>query len=155
MFEQLNTYLNGELRDAGFEKWLYYPEGLPVIIQMERFVDKSFILYCSFNRGGNGLFLASFLNLLLTEDIHAVADDKSDQAIECVSGSVSLTYFQRLNKDITSAKQIALSCRRFAEMVSFIAADTMVPLSKSEDRLKPMSLSDSRLTYLFDAIDDV
>jgi len=53
------------------------------------------LFYCSFARDGSGLFLASFMTLLLTVDVGAVSPSAFTipAGTGCVTGSVSQTFF--------------------------------------------------------------
>ena len=94
----------------GGGKFLFYPEGSPVIVQLEALENDRLLMYCSFARDGSGLFLASFMTLLLTEDVGAISPLALpvDTALSCVTGSVSQTYF-RLMPDFAAGSVI---CRK-------------------------------------------
>ncbi len=105
LYHELDACLAGTLRDAGAGKWLFYPDDVPVIIQMEMLLDDSLLIYCSFARDGSGLFLASFMTVLMTEDILApahrphctgTAQNRSAGSLHYIAGSVSVTCFTRL-----------------------------------------------------------
>jgi len=53
------------------------------------------LVYCSFARDGSGLFLASFMTLLLTADVGVISPPAFavPAGMGCVTGSVSQTYF--------------------------------------------------------------
>ena len=59
---------------------------------------------------GSGLFLASFMTLLLTEDVGVISPSAFavPAVMGCVTGSVSQTYFQRLPP--SKGRNNALQC---------------------------------------------
>jgi hypothetical protein len=69
VIEKMQAGLTGDFRAMGNGKYLYYPEASPVILQLELMESDTLLVYCSF---GSGLFLSSFITLLLTEDVYAV-----------------------------------------------------------------------------------
>ena len=72
MIEKMQAGLTGDFRAMGNGKYLYYPEASPVILQLELMESDTLLVYCSFALDGSGLFLSSFITLLLTEDVYAV-----------------------------------------------------------------------------------
>lgn len=90
LIEEMQAYLSGELRAMEGGKFLYYPEASPVILQLECIEDGRLLVYCSFARDGSGLFLASFMTLLLTEDVGVISPSAFavPAGTGCVTGSV-------------------------------------------------------------------
>ena len=129
VIEKIQANLSGDLRPMGGGKFLFYPEGSPVIVQLEALENDRLLIYCSFARDGSGLFLASFMTLLLTEDVGAISPLALpvDTALRCVTGSVSQTYF-RLMPDFgirlsdmqkkNIGRHLCLVCRRDAVQIS-------------------------------------
>ena len=64
--------LTGDFHAMGNGKYLYYPEDSPVILKLELMESDTLLVYCSFDLDGSGLFLSSFITLLLEEDVYAV-----------------------------------------------------------------------------------
>ena len=95
VIEKTQANLSGDLRPIGGGKFIFYPEGFPVIVQLEALENDRLLMNCSFARDVSGLFLASFMTLLLTEDVGAISPLALpvDTALSCVTGSVSQTYF--------------------------------------------------------------
>ncbi|MGB1182826.1 MAG: hypothetical protein ACPG4I_05355 [Candidatus Puniceispirillaceae bacterium] len=145
----------------GGRKFLFYPEGSPVIVQLEALENDRLLMYCIFARDGSGLFLASFMTLLMTEDVGAISPLALpvDTALSCVTGSVSQTYF-RLMPDFGSRlsdmqkKTLAATCVLFAEEMRCKSADLINASPLSDDRLPSCNLADFRIAHLMENLDE-
>lgn len=161
VIEKIQANLSGDLRPMGGGKFLFYPEGSPVIVQLEALENDRLLMYCSFARDGSGLFLASFMTLLLTEDVGANGPLALpvDTALSCVTGSVSQTYF-RLMPDFGSRlsdmqkKTLAATCVLFAEEMRCKSADLINGSPLSDDRLPSCNLADFRIAHLMENLDE-
>ncbi|MGB1395408.1 MAG: hypothetical protein ACPG7D_05240 [Candidatus Puniceispirillaceae bacterium] len=161
VIEKIQANLSGDLRPMGGRKFLFYPEGSPVIVQLEALENDRLLMYCSFARDGSGLFLASFMTLLLTEDVGAISPLALpvDTALSCVTGSVSQTYF-RLMPDFGSRlsdmqkKTLAATCVLFAEEMRCKSADLINASPLSDDRLPSCNLADFRIAHLMENLDE-
>jgi len=161
LIEKLQACLSGELRGMGGGKYLYYPKKSPVILQMEAMGDGRLLIYCSFARNGSGLFLASFMTLLLTEDVPAVspAACADRQTLGCVTGSVSQTYFRFLDRPVSRTnlqmmRDLAKSCHAFAEEMDLLCAQLSHDPLSSDDRLPSCNLADFRIAHLMENLDE-
>ena len=161
LIEEMQAYLSGELRAMEGGKFLYYPEASPVILQLECIEDGRLLVYCSFSRDGSGLFLASFMTLLLTEDVGVISPSAFavPAGLGCVTGSVSQTYFQILppSKGRNNALQyqaFAASCLLFAREMQGKSADLYDTNTLLEDRLPACNLADFRIAHLMENIDE-
>ena len=96
MIEEIQAELKGDVRATGNQKYLFYPEASPVILQLELMASEKALVYCSFALDGSGLFLSSFLTLLPTEDVRAINPSPASGGVQigCVTDSVSQTYFR-------------------------------------------------------------
>ena len=161
VIEKIQANLSGDLRPMGGGKFLFYPEGSPVIVQLEALENDRLLMYCSFARDGSGLFLASFMTLLLTEDVGAISPLALpvDTALSCVTGSVSQTYF-RLMPDFGSRlsdmqkKTLAATCVLFTEEMRCKSADLINASPLSDDRLPSCNLADYRIAHLMENLDE-
>ncbi|MEK9728528.1 MAG: hypothetical protein VW417_01155 [Alphaproteobacteria bacterium] len=146
LIEEMQAYLSGELRAMEGGKFLYYPEASPVILQLECIEDGRLLVYCSFARDGSGLFLASFMTLLLTEDVGVISPSAFalPAGTGCVTGSVSQTYFQIF----------AASCMLLAREMQGKSADLYDTNTLLEDRLPACNLADFRIAHLMENIDE-
>lgn len=161
VIEKIQANLSGDLRPMGGGKFLFYPEGSPVIVQLEALENDRLLMYCSFARDGSGLFLASFMTLLLTEDVGAISPLALpvDTALSCVTGSVSQTYFW-LMPDFGSRlsdmqkKILAATCVLFAEEMRCKSADLINASPLSDDRLPSCNLADFRIAHLMENLDE-
>jgi hypothetical protein len=161
VIEKIQANLSGDLRPMGGGKFLFYPEGSPVILQLEALENDRLLMYCSFARDGSGLFLASFMTLLLTEDVGAISPLALpvDTALSCVTGSFSQTYF-RLMPDFGSRlsdmqkKTLAATCVLFAEEMRCKSADLINASPLSDDRLHSCNLADFRIAHLMENLDE-
>ena len=132
-----------------------------MIVQLEALENDRLLMYCSFARDGSGLFLASFMTLLLTEDVGAISPLALpvDTALSCVTGSVSQTYF-RLMPDFGSRlsdmqkKTLAATCVLFAEEMRSKSADLINASPLSYDRLPSCNLADFRIAHLMENLDE-
>ncbi len=157
-FEQLAQKIKGDLSHAGGGRWLYYPDDSPMIVQMELMQDSSLLIYSSFARDGSGLFLSSFLTVLLTEDIHAVLTPPQafgSSEIHCVAVSVSVTFFNRFRVANPCFQRFADGCMIFARHAHDLAFEYLDDIELKDQRLSARNLSDSRLTHLLQFMDDV
>jgi hypothetical protein len=161
VIEKIQANLSGDLRPMGGGKFLFYPEGSPVIVQLEALENDRLLMYCSFARDGSGLFLASFMTLLLTEDVGAISPLALpvDTALSCVTGSVSQTYFW-LMPDFGSRlsdmqkKILAATCVLFAEEMRCKSADLINASPLSDERLPSCNLADFRIAHLMENLDE-
>jgi len=155
--EEMQAYFSGELRAIEEGKFLYYPEASPVILQLECIEDGKLLVYCSFASDGSGLFLASFMTLLLTEE--SPSGFAVPAGMGCVTGSVSQTYFRILppSKGRNNALQcqiFAAACMLFAHEMLEKSADLYDKNTLLEDRLTACNLADFRIAYLMENIDE-
>ena len=161
VIEKTQANLSGDLRPMGGGKFLFYPEGSPVIVKLEALENDRLLMNCSFARDVSGLFLASFMTLLLTEDVGAISPLALpvDTALSCVTGSVPQTYF-RLMPDFGSRlsdmqkKTLAATCVLFAEEMRCKSADLINASPLSDDRLPYCNLVDFRIVHLMESLDE-
>jgi len=161
VIEEMQAGLTGDLRAMGNGKYLYYPEASPVILQLELIQSNKLLVYCSFALDGSGLFLSSFITLLLTEDVGAISPSivSGCSQLGCVTGSVSQTYFRFLPTKYASGKKVkadklARSCMAFAEELKPISAQLAHVASQSEERLPSCNLADFRIAHLMENLDE-
>lgn len=77
--------------------WLYRSSNKAIVIKIETIIDDhKLFVNASFARDGSGPLLASFMSMLMIEDIHATVAD----TIGICSGEASVTLFHLL--DITT-----------------------------------------------------
>ena len=145
----------------GGGKFLFYPKDSPLILQLEALENDRLLMYCSFARNGSGLFLASFMTFLLTEDVGAISPLALpvDTALSWVTGSVTQTYF-RLMPDFGSRlsdmqkKTLAATCVLFAEEMRCKSADLINASPLSDERLPSCNLADFRIAHLMENLDE-
>lgn len=161
VIEQIQANLPGDLRPMRGGKFLFYPEESPVIVQLEALESGKLLIYCSFARDGSGLFLASFMTLLLTEDVGAISPLALpvDTALSCVTGSVSQTYFQLMpvfgsQLNDMQKQTVAASCVLFAEHMRCKSAELIKASPLSDDRLPSCNLADFRIAHLMENLDE-
>ena len=168
---KIDPYINGKFVNAGSGKWLYYPENKPLVMQIETLQNQQLLCHVSLSKRGEGLFLTSFLTMLMIEEIHAFSEDIRPQTggrpgckcqacadltprFGCVSGTVSLTYFGRLNWADPSCQKFLNFCNEF---MNFVAdkAQNYLPQSDTENGSAFIAnLSDTRLFYLLSELEE-
>ena len=160
MIEKMQAGLTGDFRAMGNGKYLYYPEASPVILQLELMESDTLLVYCSFALDGSGLFLSSFITLLLTEDVYAVNPSPASGGpqLGCVTGSVSQTYFRFLPTEYASGKRVgahklAAGCIAFVDELKPISVELAHAASPSEERLPSCNLADFRIAHLIEKLD--
>lgn len=161
VIEQIQANLSGDLRPMGGVKYLFYPDSSPVIVQLEALENDRLLMYCSFARDGSGLFLASFMTLLLTEDVGAISPLALpvDTALCCVTGSVSQTYFRLMpafaaHLSDTQKKTLAATCVLFAEEMRCKSTELIDARPQSDERLPSCNLADFRIAHLMENLDE-
>ena len=153
--------LKGDVRATGNQKYLFYPEASPVILQLELMASEKALVYCSFALDGSSLFLSSFITLLLTENVRAINSSPASGGVQigCVAGSVSQTYFRFLPTKYTPGKNIGAHilvahCIAFTEEFRLISVQLAHAASPSEERLPSCSLANFRIAHLMESLDE-
>ena len=165
MIAHIKGFVDGEVKMSTIDKGEFYPCHSPLIVQIERLLDDSYLFYCSFARDGSGLFLVSFISLLLTEDIHASTDLRPLSApslvapslidgLSCVAGSVSVTYFSRLSKEGMHVTDIANHLEHFTTALKSIPERHGFPDASTNERIRTVNLTECRLTHLIHHLED-
>lgn len=168
---KIDPYLDGKIVTAGAGKWLYYPEHHPLVMQIETLHNQQLLCHVSLSKRGEGLFLTSFLTMLMIEEIHAFSEDilpdtggrpgcrceacaASMPRFGCVSGTVSLTYFSRLNWTQPSYQNFVSFCDEFMRFVAEKAQDYLPETAHENGTAFIANLSDTRLSYLLSEVEE-
>ena len=129
---EVQNCLNGKLFDNCLGKWFYYPEDLPLVVQIETLLSDEILIYASFDKSGGGAYLSSFLNLLMIEEINAISapyNGRFDNKLATISGkkgllplhqvdgSVSLTFFSILSCTAQQDADLALIIYEFTDAI--------------------------------------
>lgn len=65
---KITPELDGKMVSAGLGKWLYYPNELPLVMQIENLNQGQLLCYVSLSKRREGMFLTSFLTMLMIEE---------------------------------------------------------------------------------------
>ena len=166
---KIDPDLDGKIVSAGMGKWLYYPNQQPLVMQIEMLNQDQLLCHVSLSKRGEGMFLTSFLTMLMIEEIHALSEDMrpgtepmcecsicrtATPKFGCVSGTVSLTYFSRLNWTQPSCHKFLMFCDAFMPFVALRAQDYL-PRSDNENGTAFIAnLSDTRLSFLLSEMEE-
>jgi len=166
---KITPELDGKMVSAGLGKWLYYPNELPLVMQIENLNQGQLLCYVSLCKRREGMFLTSFLTMLMIEEVHALSEDMRPETkprcgcsiccsaslkFGCVSGTVSLTYYSRLNWTQPSCHKFLMFCDAFMPFVAQKAQDYL-PCSDNENGAAFIAnLSDTRLSFLLSEMEE-
>lgn len=168
---KISPEIDGKIVSAGVGKWLYYPDRQPLIMQLEALQNNHLLCHVSLSKQGEGLFLTSFLTMLMIEEIHAFSEDLrpetggrpgcrceacSTSALKfgCVSGTVSLTYFCRLHWSQPSCQKFLTFCDEFMTFVTQKAQDYLPQSQNQNGTAFIANLSDTRLSFLLSEMEE-
>jgi len=166
---KIDPHLDGKIVTAGAGKWLYYSDRYPLVMQIETLHHQQLLCHISLSKRGEGLFLTSFLTMLMIEEIHAFSEDirpdaggrpgcgctvcaESAHRFGCVSGTVSLTYFSRLNWTQPSCRTFLSFCDEFMGFVAEKARGYLPETANENGSAFIANLSDTRLSYLLSEV---
>ena len=166
---KIDPELNGKIVSAGIGKWLYYPNQQPLVMQIETLNHDQLLCHVSLSKRGEGMFLSSFLTMLMIEEIHALSEDMRPEAppvcgcavcytsahkFGCVSGTVSLTYYSRLNWTQPSCHRFLMFCDTFMTFVAHKAQDYLPQSDNENGTAFIANLSDTRLSFLLSEMEE-
>ena len=166
---KIDPELDGKIVSAGMGKWLYYPNQQPLVMQIETLNQDQLLCHVSLSKRGEGLFLTSFLTMLMIEEIQALSVDMrletrpvcrcascrtSETKFGCVSGTVSLTYYSRLNWTQSSCNRFLMFCDAFMPFVAQKAQGYLPRSDNEKDTAFIANLSDTRLSFLLSEIQE-
>ena len=117
-------------------RWLYQPAGLDLLVQLEMTTDNRYIIInATLARDGSGPLLASFLSTLLIEQSHANSPD----GLGVCSGSVSVTYFNRVSIDGFDRPRLLKLADNFCHLVFWSAGHLITPPQPPEEKTTKLS----------------
>ena len=168
---KIDPQLDGKIISAGTGKWLYYPNSQPLVMQIETLQDDQLLCHVSLSKRGEGMFLTSFLTMLMIEEIHAFSEDMrperggrpgcrcetcsvSTPKFGCVSGTVSLTYHSRLNWTQPSCHKFLMFCDEFMTFVAQKVQDYLPQSDNENGAAFIANLSDTRLSFLLSEMEE-
>ena len=166
---KIDPDLDGKIVSAGMGKWLYYPNQQPLVMQIEMLNQDQLLCHVSLSKRGEGMCLTSFLTMLMIEEIHVLSEDMRPETepmcecsicrtatnkFGCVSGTVSLTYYSRLNWTQPSCHKFLMFCDAFMPFVALRAQDYLPRSDNENGTAFIVNLSDTRLSFLLSEMEE-